>query len=130
MPATTFYSAHILPARPAHPPFATPIDIKHSSFKNLTAFLRAAEKDGLIRLKEARGKNASGDAQVLGVAPPVHVLVAAHRVYRSLGDEEAKREKRQGKEAAKAARPREIVVTELWKPHQQSVALFEQLKKE
>ena len=42
---------------------------------------------------------------------------------------EARRERRQEREAAAAARPREIVITELWKPHQASMALFEEMKK-
>ncbi|KAF7974404.1 hypothetical protein HWV62_12252 [Athelia sp. TMB] len=54
IPADIFYNTHILPFRPAHPPFTTPIDIKGSSHKSLAAFLKAAEKEGLLQLKERR----------------------------------------------------------------------------
>ncbi|THH08838.1 hypothetical protein EW145_g2443 [Phellinidium pouzarii] len=127
LPSTVFYTSHILPARPAHTPSSTPIDIKHSAHKNLTAFLRAAEKEGLVRLKEARGK-AGGDAQVLGVVID-HPDVNAHRVYRTVGEADAKRERREERAAAEASRTREIVVTELWKPHQQSIRFFEETEK-
>jgi hypothetical protein len=37
--------------RPSSSESSTPIDIKHSSDKSLTLFLKACEKDGLISLK-------------------------------------------------------------------------------
>ena len=39
-------------------------------------------------------------------------------------------ERREEREAKEAAKPREIGVTELWKPHQQSIRLFEESGKE
>jgi len=33
----------------------TPVDIKHSEFKSLTAFLKACAKEGLIKIKETKG---------------------------------------------------------------------------
>ncbi|KAH8114910.1 hypothetical protein DFH11DRAFT_1590309 [Phellopilus nigrolimitatus] len=128
IPSTLFYTAHILPARPAHAPGPTPIDIKHSSHKNLTAFLKSAEKEGLLRLKESKGKG-GGDVHVLSVSA-AHPDAAAHRVYRTLGEAEAKREKREEREAAEASKPHEMAVIELWKPHQQSIRLFEEGEKD
>ncbi|KAI9428476.1 hypothetical protein H4582DRAFT_2092038 [Lactarius indigo] len=66
MPTTTLYTAHILPVRPFLRTATTPVDIKHSTFKSLSAFLRASEKEGLLKLKHARpevqlGTKMSGD---------------------------------------------------------------------
>ena len=55
MSASIFYTTYLLPSRPAHPVHATPIDIKHSTYKNLSAFLKICEKDGLVSLKNSRG---------------------------------------------------------------------------
>ncbi|KAI5118465.1 hypothetical protein M0805_003726 [Coniferiporia weirii] len=130
IPSTVLYTAHVLPARPARlpSPTSTPIDIKHSAHKNLTAFLRAAEKEELVRLKETRGKG-GGDVQVLGVVAG-HPDVVAHRVYLTVGEADAKREKKEERAAAEAARPREVTVTELWKPHQQSKPFFQEVGKD
>jgi translation initiation factor 2D len=34
---------------------STPVDIKHSRFKSITAFLKASAKEGLINIKETKG---------------------------------------------------------------------------
>ena len=34
---------------------STPLDIKHSGFKTLTAFLKSSAKEGLIKIKEMKG---------------------------------------------------------------------------
>lgn len=132
MAATTCYTAHILPARPAFPidSPSTPVDIKHSAHKTLTAFLKSAEKEDLLRLKEVKGKGGKGgDTQVLGVFK-AHPDVVAHAPYRTVGQVEAKRDKQQEKAQEEAKRVKEIVVTELWRPHQQSIRLFEEAGKE
>ncbi|KAH9007754.1 hypothetical protein EDB84DRAFT_1572568 [Lactarius hengduanensis] len=54
MPMTTLYTAHILPARPFSRTATTPVDIKHSTFKSLPAFLRASDEGGLPKLMDAR----------------------------------------------------------------------------
>ncbi|EJD04970.1 uncharacterized protein FOMMEDRAFT_120229 [Fomitiporia mediterranea MF3/22] len=131
LPSTTFYTQHILPARPAHIPSSqTPIDIKHSTHKNLTSFLRTCEKEGLLKLKESRGGRpgkggTAGDpVQILSININ-HVDVQAHRVYRSIREVEARRERREEREAQEAKKPKEMIVTELWKPHLGSVRVFE-----
>jgi translation initiation factor 2D len=35
---------------------STPVDIKHSAFNSLTAFLRASAKEGLIKIEETARK--------------------------------------------------------------------------
>ena len=52
-----FYETYILPYRSSQLTNATstPVDIKHSGFKSLTAFLKASAKEGLIKIKENKG---------------------------------------------------------------------------
>jgi translation initiation factor 2D len=124
--ASQLYTAHVLPARPAHAVHtSSPIDIKHSAHKNLSAFLKAAEKDGLVSLKHAKG-------DVLVAA--VHPAAAEHRPYRTVAQDVARERKRAEREKededARAAGARELPVTELWKPHQSSLRLFEALDRE
>lgn len=53
-----FYETYILPYRPSKQlaKTDTPVDIKHSGYKSLTAFLKANAKEGLIKLKESKGE--------------------------------------------------------------------------
>ena len=53
-----FYETYILPYRPSKELAVTdtPVDIKHSGYKSLTAFLKANAKEGLIKLKESKGE--------------------------------------------------------------------------
>lgn len=87
IPASTFWSSYILPARPVHapggreplgaelcpvfvyqcltiisPPDPSVIDVRHSTHKSVKAFLKACAKDGLIKLKDTKG----GDVVVTG----------------------------------------------------------------
>lgn len=52
-----FYETYILPYRSFQltENTKTPVDIKHSSFKSLTVFLKARAKEGLIKIKENKG---------------------------------------------------------------------------
>ena len=45
----------------------TPVDIKHSGFKSLTAFLKASAKEGLIKTKEIRGEVVVTGTNYLGI---------------------------------------------------------------
>ncbi|KAH9856271.1 eukaryotic translation initiation factor SUI1 family protein [Lenzites betulinus] len=128
IPASTFWSAYVLPARPAYAldvyglPDANSIDVKHSTFKNVKTFLKASAKDGLIKLKETKS-----DIMVTAVFPK-HVDVLAHRSHRTTGDLEAKVKKAETREQkereAAEKRKGEIQVAELWKPHGNTVPLF------
>ncbi|KAI0946076.1 hypothetical protein AcV7_010146 [Taiwanofungus camphoratus] len=120
--ASTFWSSYILPARPAHPDAST-LDAKHSTHKSVKAFLKACAKEGLIKLKDAKG----GDVVVAAVFP-AHTAVAEHRPYRTVKDVETRLQKagdreRKEKEAEEKKRG-EIQVTELWKPFGSTVGWF------
>ncbi|KAI7906394.1 uncharacterized protein BX663DRAFT_427508 [Cokeromyces recurvatus] len=52
--ASSFYSAYIMPCRPAD--IGTEVDIKKSSWKKLQKFLKTMEKSGLLKTKEQRGE--------------------------------------------------------------------------
>lgn len=141
--SSIFYTIYILPARPFYvrppspsassssdspslPPTHTPVDIKHSTHKSLSAFLRSSQSQGLIKLKDNRP-----DASIVAVFPK-HPDVEHHRKYRTVGDEEKKerreREKEEGKREGKESGKKEMEIEELWKPHQTSVKLFEDMK--
>ncbi|KAI9360845.1 hypothetical protein DFJ73DRAFT_897223 [Zopfochytrium polystomum] len=63
--SSTFYSAHMLPYRaaaPGAPHQPQVLDVKHSSHKKLSKFLKAMEKKGYVKLKER-----AGDTLVVGV---------------------------------------------------------------
>lgn len=125
MPTTTLYTAHILPARPFTRTATTPVDIKHSAFKSLSVFLRASEKGGLLKLKDARP-----DIIVAAVFP-AHADVAAHQPHRTIGEEDERRrraEEREARQVAEAANAGKVItVTELWKPHLGTLPLFADL---
>jgi translation initiation factor 2D len=122
MPTTTLYTAHMLPARPFTRTATTPVDIKHSTFKSLSAFLRTAEKGGLLKLKDARP-----DVVVVAVYP-AHADVDAHQIHRTVGEEDGRRrraEEREAQQAAAAANAeKSMTMTELWKPHLGTLPLF------
>ena len=73
MPPTTLYMAHIvLPARPfSQVVVTTPLNIKHSTFNPLSAFLRTVEKGGPLELKVA-------GPEVVIALYPTHTDVVAH----------------------------------------------------
>lgn len=127
--ASTFYTTHIQPARPIHiADAATPVDIKHSTFKSLTAFLKHYEKQGVLRLKDLRG-----DVHITGVNAN-HETVRSQPIHRTIGELESERRKQkerdEKREQQQVARGKQTVVIELWKPHQSSLKLFQEAKLE
>jgi translation initiation factor 2D len=99
------------------------VDIKHSTFKNLTAFLKWIEKDGLLKLKEFKG-----ELNIIGINASHHDVLA-HKPYKTIADKEKQEEKKALIEKADKERIKEIVVHELWKPHAQSIHFFEEIGK-
>ena len=55
---SVFSESYILPYRSFKDvsTASTPVDIKHSGYKSLTAFLKASAKEGLIKVKETKGE--------------------------------------------------------------------------
>ncbi|KAH6904451.1 eukaryotic translation initiation factor SUI1 family protein [Coprinopsis sp. MPI-PUGE-AT-0042] len=150
MPATQFYTNYILPSRPAFPVYIQrpaslqeslssgdispslidpqEINIKASAHKSLTAFLKAAEKKGLINTKTPQKHSAQPDLLILSVSTK-HPLVAGHTAYASLKAVEqtaAKKAEREEK-AKEAEAKKELEVKELWKPHLVTSDLFKEL---
>lgn len=141
IPSTLFYTNHILPCRPAFPasvlvpsgssldtsPSSQDINIKASSHKSLTTFLKAAEKASILTLKSPQKHSQQSDLLVISVNT-THPAVAGHHRHVTLKEMEA----RAAKKAQKAEKERrlqegggEVEVRELWKPHQTTVELFE-----
>ncbi|KAH9013737.1 hypothetical protein EDB85DRAFT_1899571 [Lactarius pseudohatsudake] len=125
MPTTTLYMVHILPARPFLRAATTPVDVKNSAFKLLSAFLHASEKGDLLKLKATWP-----DVQV-SVAFPTHAAIIAYEPHRTFREEDERRrraEEREAQQAAEAANAgKTATVTEWWKPHLGTLPLFENL---
>ncbi|KAB5591361.1 Eukaryotic translation initiation factor 2D [Ceratobasidium theobromae] len=135
LPASTFYSSHILPSRPARPTlppgteigqpldpktFLSHLDIKHTSYKKLASFLKTFEKDGIIKLKEVRG-----ELLVFSVDSEHPALVDAGKWgWKTVGAEDKKeREREKGTEAG--GQGKEILVEEVWFPEANTEGFFE-----
>ncbi|KAL1684705.1 hypothetical protein GGG16DRAFT_67781 [Schizophyllum commune] len=141
VPSNTFYANYVLPSRPAFPDLILSpatnssnldstalrqeISLKTSSHKSLAAFLKAAEKAGLLAVKATpKQKN---DVMVTCVNA-AHPEVANHRQFptvREVEEREAKKEARKEELSAKEeARGSMLEATELWKSHMHTVPLF------
>lgn len=58
MPASSLYSAHILPNRPAYipPSQRDSVVVASSEWKKLAKWMKEAGKDGLLKIKESKGE--------------------------------------------------------------------------
>jgi len=119
LPASTLYSDGILPSRPFNHPALNQINIKSSSYKKLKPFLKAVEKDGILKLKEM-----GGDLVVVSV-DAAHVDVVGVRKWRTVGEEERKQKVREKREAEILGKTGPLEVREVYKPIGGVVALFE-----
>ncbi|KAF8713244.1 Translation initiation factor SUI1, partial [Rhizoctonia solani] len=124
LPASTFYSSHILPSRPARPTLPqsnetdepidpktllSHLDIKHTSHKKLAPFLKGFEKDGILKLKDVRG-----ELLIFLVDTKHPALVEAIKWgWKTVGAEERK-EKEREKESTTDGSTKEILVEEVW----------------
>ncbi|KIY47317.1 hypothetical protein FISHEDRAFT_45558 [Fistulina hepatica ATCC 64428] len=136
-----FFTSHIIPSRPAFPfhvlpPTVVPqedpsvevqraeIAMKNSSHRNLNAFLKAAEKSGLLTLKGSPKQALT----VTGVNAK-HAGLEHFRPFPSVGQIEKKEARREKMEEEQAAQEQlknmTLEIRELWTPHGSTVALFE-----
>ncbi|OAV91315.1 hypothetical protein PTTG_27993 [Puccinia triticina 1-1 BBBD Race 1] len=82
MPASLFYSDHILPNRPCECPKA--VAVKDSSAKNLAKWIKLAHKSGFIKAKEER-KGAETMVVALNLE---HPELATFSKFRTIADQE------------------------------------------
>lgn len=139
IPLSTFYSTYILPSRPAFPSLILPsasvsepnpqdINIKASSHKSLTAFIKSVEKETILTTK-APQKHAPTAEIVITAVNGGHPAVQGHRSFVTIGEIEATAAKKaQRAEQARekeALAHQELEIRELWKPHASTVPLFQ-----
>ncbi|KAG8908931.1 hypothetical protein FRB99_000034 [Tulasnella sp. 403] len=119
-PASAFLTSHMQTCRP----FGTPgLDLKHSSYKSLSKFLKAIEKDGILKVKDIHGITTVISADVS------HPDVVAHKPFTTVGQVDAKERAKAEREKAAEESVTPLQITELWKPHGTVLALFEQHEK-
>ena len=144
---SVFSETYILPYRSFKEVSATstPVDIKHSGYKSLTAFLKASAKEGLIRVKEIKGEVVvTGAYRIYGVrvhslkshtgVNQSHSSVDGHLIHVTVKDVEEKEERKEERERQEERKAkekgRELQVTLLWKPHMGNVLFFKEAGRE
>ncbi|CAE6427377.1 unnamed protein product [Rhizoctonia solani] len=137
LPASTFYSSHVLPSRPARPIlpqtnetdqpidpklFISHLDIKHTSHKKLATFLKTFEKDGILKLKDVRG-----ELLVFSIDAKHPALAEAGKWgWKTTGSEErSKKERESSEENGTNGTAKEIIVEEVWFPEASTEGFFE-----
>ncbi|CAE6503918.1 unnamed protein product [Rhizoctonia solani] len=135
IPASTFYSSHILPSRPARPTlpssneaeqpidpktFLSHLDIKHTPHKKLASFLKTFEKDGILKLKDVRG-----ELLLFSVDTKHPALVEAGKWgWKTIWTEEKHKREREQNDAT-GGPVKEILVEEVWFPEASTESFFE-----
>ncbi|EFP87332.2 uncharacterized protein PGTG_12916 [Puccinia graminis f. sp. tritici CRL 75-36-700-3] len=89
MPASLFYSDHILPARPIECPKA--VGVKDSSAKSLAKWVKLAQKKGFLTAKEERK---GAETMVVGINLS-HPELKKFAKFRTIGDQEKEESKQQ-----------------------------------
>ncbi|PFH50351.1 hypothetical protein AMATHDRAFT_61154 [Amanita thiersii Skay4041] len=144
IPSTQFYQNHILPCRPGYPGLVLrpacatddtteeeiimalnpqDISIKTSTHKSLSTFLKAAEKASLVTLKTPQKHSQQTDVLVMSVNGK-NAEVTGHVSFVTLREIEEKAAKRASREAGEGVME-ELKIRQLWKPHLDSVPVFE-----
>ena len=115
-PAGTFLTAFVQPSRP----YGTPtLDLRKSTFKTFTKFLKSAEKDGLLKMKEVNNV-----VMVMSVNA-AHESLATLPKFGTVGEAEEKERLKVEKQKKQEGIVAPMEARELWKPHGTTIALFE-----
>lgn len=117
LPASQFYSAHVLPSRPAS--HGSDVDIKKSSFKKVQKFLKTLEKSGYVKVKDIKGD------LVIMSADWNKTDVKDFKPYKTIGDVGT------GGSSTKTSPSTQslISIQDCWKPNTKSLAVFQDQKK-
>ncbi|ORX35611.1 hypothetical protein BD324DRAFT_642848 [Kockovaella imperatae] len=128
MPASTLYSAHIFPNRPAYIPKAQrdEVVIGKSEWKKLTKWMKEISKDGVIKMKESKGEI------VVQGYDAKHMALQTHKPFLTVSEEEARATKKATREAAEAtgaeasgSKGKSRHIEELWRPSGSGIAFWE-----
>ncbi|KAG8872413.1 hypothetical protein FRB97_007689 [Tulasnella sp. 331] len=114
--ASTFLTNYLQPARPYPSP---PLDLKKSTFKTFSKFLKTVDKEGLLKIKEAKD-----DITIVSVNT-THPDFLGHRSFRTVGEVEAREKARADRQKAAEEKVHPMIISQLWKPFGTTVALFE-----
>ncbi|KAF9428709.1 hypothetical protein BGZ94_001360 [Podila epigama] len=125
MNASTLYSSYVLPNRARGR--ATDVDIKKSSWKKLAKWLKAVEKQDLIKCKEIKG-----ELFLLGVSwnHPQLKAFTGHRTVEMEAVRQAKAEARvQAEQQANSPDAKVLEVLEAYRPNSNAAVLLEEIGK-
>jgi translation initiation factor 2D len=83
--ASSLYSGHVLPCRPASIPAQQREDvvINKSSWKKLAKWIKVVEKEGLVKAKEGRG----GEITITAIHTE-HPFIALHKEHKTIAKED------------------------------------------
>jgi translation initiation factor 2D len=132
--ASSLYSGHVLPSRPASIPahLRDDVVIGKSSWKKLAKWMKLIEKEGLIKAKEGRG----GEITITTIHAE-HPSIALRRAHKTIAKEEEQLKRAAAapdQNSAVAAqtpsgngkgRPKEMSIEEMWKPNGANIAFWE-----
>lgn len=133
--ASSLYSGHVLPCRPASIPLEQRDDvvINKSSWKKLAKWIKVVEKEGLVKAKEGRG----GEITITAIHSE-HPFIALHKAHKTIAkeDEQLKRATAAEKDQAAATqvetpsakgkgKSNEMSIEEVWKPNGVNLGFWE-----
>lgn len=133
--ASSLYSGHVLPCRPASIPAEQRDDvvINKSSWKKLAKWIKVVEKEGLVKAKEGRG----GEITIT-VIHSEHPSIALHKAHKTIAKEDEQLKRATAAEKDQAAvtqvetssakgkgKSNEMSIEEVWKPNGVNLGFWE-----